>query len=100
MERLLAYLDAFNEGEGTIVAGITAIKGGVRIERSTREGDSFDLCDRYVAQAHDGISDVDERDCRETGGSIAIHRMGPNGFPDAEDENRYLGSDVDCPAKQ
>src|SRR6266568_4103605 len=36
MERLLHYLDAFNDGEGTVVAGVKAIKAGIRDERSPR----------------------------------------------------------------
>lgn len=69
MERLLAYLDAFNDGEGTVVAGIKAIKGGVRIERSTREGDFFDLTQRYRDQ------NIEERLETLPGSTTVIRQM-------------------------
>ena len=61
MAALLAYLDALDDGEGVAVASISQIEAGVRIERSTREGDFFDLVHRYIGQnikLH-----IDDRNC-------------------------------------
>jgi hypothetical protein len=60
MEALLAYLDALNDGEGVVVTAVSRVKAGVRVERSTREGDFFDLTDRYVAQRVQGQIDNDD----------------------------------------
>ena len=74
MQRLLAYLDALRHGEGVVVAGISGIKAGVRLERSTREGDSFDLTDRYVAEHVHSQVDIDNRS--NSGVVVAENRVG------------------------
>jgi hypothetical protein len=50
MRALLDYLSAFDNAEGVAVAAVFRIEAGVRIERSTREGDIFDLAHRYISQ--------------------------------------------------
>jgi hypothetical protein len=98
MEALLRYLDAINDGEGVVVAGVELIKAGVRVVRSTRKGNVFDLTDRYMAE--NVVCDVDEGDCRNASAGITEHRMGANGLLRIEDGDDNLGSGVDRPAKR
>jgi hypothetical protein len=64
MKQLVAYLDALDNGIGVVVAGVSWIEKGIRIERSTRESDIFDLSDRYMSQNTSCIIDVSEHDKR------------------------------------
>jgi hypothetical protein len=48
MKALLRYLDAFDDGMGLVVTGISKIEGGIRLERSRRYGQILDLSHGYV----------------------------------------------------
>jgi hypothetical protein len=75
MQELLGYLDGLNNGEGIAIASISRIEAGVRIERSTREGDAFDLTDRYVAERIGRVFTDPDHHCRP-GAVVTENGMG------------------------
>jgi hypothetical protein len=54
LRRCQQYLDALDRAEHVVVAGISPIEAGVRLERSLRDGDVFDLTDQYFVPAAAG----------------------------------------------
>ncbi len=52
LRALLKYLESLDDAANIVVASISRIKGGIRIERSTRDGDIFDLSYRYLSHSN------------------------------------------------
>ena len=50
MDALLRYLDICNGGDGVVVARISPIEGGIRLERSWRYRQRLDLTHGYAEQ--------------------------------------------------
>ena len=63
MTALLAYLDILDNSQGIVVKRIIPIKGGIRLERSSRENDILDLGHGYSDDASDGFAHPGNRDC-------------------------------------
>jgi|SRR5277367_6552227 len=97
MEELLAYLDALNYGEGVVVASIAPVKAGVRLECSTREGDFFDLTDRYNGQNVE--LDIDGNDRGNACSGMGEHGMRAKRAAPTEGSQDDLRTVIDRSAK-
>lgn len=98
MQELLAYLGAFDDSEGVVVASVARIKAGVRIERSTSDGDFFDLTDRFINQ---NISlHVDQCDCEDGSSTMRKQGVRSSGSASSPDQENDFGASVDGTAKR
>jgi hypothetical protein len=52
LRQLLRYIDSLDRANNLVVAGISPVEGGIKIERTTRDGDVFDLIDRYLGPSY------------------------------------------------
>jgi hypothetical protein len=98
MKALLAYLDALNDGEGVVVASVSPIKAGVRIERSTGEGDFFDLANRYIGQNVE--LDIDGRDRGDACSKVVKNSVGTERSAHVVDGQGDLRTVVSCATKR
>jgi hypothetical protein len=98
MQALLSYLDTLNDGEGVAVASVSRIKAGVRIERSTREGDFFDLVDRYISQNIE--FHIDSRDCGDACPGMVKDSVRTESVSGVVDRHDDLGTVVSRPTQR
>jgi hypothetical protein len=49
LRQLLRYLDCLDKASHVVVAGISTIEGGIRLESSACDSDTFDLTDKYLS---------------------------------------------------
>jgi hypothetical protein len=95
MTALLEYLAAFDNGAGVVVAGALSIKDGIRLERSTRDGDLLDLVHRYVRE-NTVVVDPSER---ERARSAVIENVWAQINRHSEHRKGNHGATADGPAK-
>jgi len=98
MQALLEYLSAFDHAEGVVVASVYGIEPGIRIERSTRPGDFFDLAHRYISQ--NTSLQIHDRNGRRCGPEMGEQRVRVDDHTQIVDRNDDLGAGADGVAKR
>jgi hypothetical protein len=94
MLALLGYLEAFDDSMGIAVAGIRKIESGVRIEVSTREGETFDVGHSYALARLVTRQPSDLKMAQER----IVKHIGTQNHSDATEPERNLSPPLDSRA--